>query len=527
MNSGQFKHYCIALLGCLVTTLALPDGISAVRAQSQCEGDAYVHETFDNGASWELCWDSLVRENLVLRDVRYTPPQGEPIPVLASARLAQLHVAYDDGDVTYNDITEYGLGGGYLTTLTQQDCPNGNLLQSQGSAILCLTLAEGNDSYRTANRSVNAQSFNLFSVSQVGAYAYIASWTFYANGAIQPAVGATGALQRSSSLQGSSFGRVLQGDPQTIWISHTHNYYWRLDFDLGVSATDDTVTESRYILDQDGRRAVQVETFRTEQARTVNPDQLQSWQIWDSAVSDLASTTTFGYLLEPVRSGHRLVRRASEPFTAYDFFVTVANDCERFASQNARFNPDCLNDVLQYSDGESLLGQDLVIWHRVSFHHVPRSEDQRNMHTHWDDFVLEPINVANLSGEFNDVINLPPIIDPLANQSHRVGGNVDVLVQASDPDNDILTFVATGLPPGIEFNAAGRLIGVPLIEGQFDVNLLISDDQATAESTFTWQIGDQQTARRSGTVGVNTLLVLMLFSLVISPIASRYNHHRI
>lgn len=50
---------------------------------------------------------------------------------MGSARLSQLHVAYDDSDVTYNDVTQYGLGGSYLQTLTQADCPSGDLLNVQ------------------------------------------------------------------------------------------------------------------------------------------------------------------------------------------------------------------------------------------------------------------------------------------------------------------------------------------------------------------------------------------------------------
>ncbi len=65
-----------------------------------CSGDALISETFSNGARWEMCWESRIRENLVLSDVFYTPPNGTPIRVLSSARLSQLHVAYDDSDVT-------------------------------------------------------------------------------------------------------------------------------------------------------------------------------------------------------------------------------------------------------------------------------------------------------------------------------------------------------------------------------------------------------------------------------------------
>jgi len=38
-----------------------------------------------------------------------------------------------------------------------------------------------------------------------------------------------------------------------------------------------------------------------------------------------------------------------------------------------------------------------VVWHRVAFHHVPRNEDQRHMHAHWDAFQIRPVNVSGSS----------------------------------------------------------------------------------------------------------------------------------
>lgn len=481
---------------------------SGVAAEADCAAQSRLTHDFDNGARWDLCWESRIRENLVLSDIHYTPPGKEAFRVMGSARLSQLHVAYDDSDVTYNDVTQFGLGGSYLLTLTQADCPNGELLNIQTRPALCLWETSSDNGYRTAARAERAASIHLFSVSQVGAYAYIISWTFFDDGSFEPGVGATGALQRSSENVSLPFGRVLQGDPDTLWLSHTHNYYWRLDFDLGTSTTDDKVSELSYTHDLQGRRELNTEVFDTEQARRIDPDAQQLWRIMDGE-------TSAGYQLEPVRNGHRFERKEIEPYTDFDFFITVGNDCERFASQNARFNPDCLNHVLQFVDGQSIVNEDIIVWNRVSFHHTPRSEDQRHMHTHWDGFLIKPVNILNgtsaLAGRTNTAprfTSLPDLQSPLGELVHAN------MISAEDAEGDILSYSASGLPPGLGIRPDGHIHGYPLIEGRYLVSVTAFDDQAQTQSNFMWTVGNPPdvTKKKSGRLSIGILMMMAMVS---------------
>ncbi|MFK8078893.1 MAG: hypothetical protein AB8B97_01290 [Granulosicoccus sp.] len=473
-----------------------------VAAQANCPALSRITHDFDNGARWDLCWESRIRENLVLSDIHYTPPGKEAVRIMGSARLSQLHVAYDDSNVTYNDVTQYGLGGSYLQSLTQADCPDGKLLEIQTRPSLCLWQTQADNGYRTPTQAVRADSINLFSVSQVGAYAYITSWTFYDNGSFQPEVGATGALQRGTDDVTVPFGRVLRGDPEKLWLSHTHNYYWRLDFDIGESATDDYVSELRYVTDALGRRALSNQVFTTEQARRISPAAQQVWRIIDEKTSS-------GYQLSPERNGHRFERADIEPYTNFDFFVTVGNDCERFASQNARFNPDCLNHVLQFVDGQSVQGADIVVWNRVSFHHVPRSEDQRHMHTHWDGFMITPVNLLAGTSELAGRPNTSPIFASLPNRQSALGTLIhEDTVRAFDADGDMLTYSASGLPIGVGIRPDGHLHGYPLVEGSYLVNVTAYDDQSKSDTSFTWTIGNPSTLATTGSGGLSVPVLL-------------------
>lgn len=380
------KHsdlYVVVLLG----LLWIP---GAIKAEIACPVENQIKAEFDNGAAWQMCWDSRRRENIVLSDVHFQPAGADTYSVFNSLRLSQLHVSYDDGNVTYNDVTEFGLGGGYVSELNEQDCPSGKLIDIGGLARLCTQLSTGDDSYTTQTETRQSQSLSVHSVSQVGAYAYLISWKFFADGSVEPSVGAAGALQRSSDDAHSHHGRELEDVPDKSWLSHTHNYYWQLDFDLGVSSKDDVVSELEFVTDAAGRRARKITPLNIEAARAINSQNMRSWLISDG---ENTSLTNAGYLIEPQNFGHRLVNKVTDPYTEFDFFVTRQNDCERFVSQNNKYYPECDENVLQFVNNESLIGEDIVLWHRISFHHVPRNEDRYVMHSHWDGFVMQARNL--------------------------------------------------------------------------------------------------------------------------------------
>lgn len=473
-----------------------------------CPVEQSISVTFANGTGWDMCWESKQRENIVLSEIHFKADETRTMRVASSIRLAQLHVAYDDSMITYNDVTQFGLGGGYMSTLFESECPNGELIEVNGRAGICKTISS-KAAGQITNSLQSTETLTLLSVSQVGSYSYLVTWEFHDDGSISPSIGAAGALQRSSSDPNSTYGRELEGSPDKHWLNHTHVYYWRIDLDLGDSATDDQVSEVSYPHDSDGRRARLVTHLTKEAAKKIDPQTMLAWYITDGTTTDIARAP--GYVIEPLQYGHRHMRADTEAFSEFDFFVTKQSDCERFINENAKYNPECADDILQFINDESIVNQDIVVWHRISFHHTPRNEDRHLMHSHWDGFTLQARNLT-ASKPGLPVENTPPELLTPPTVVINSSDSIDLSLLANDPDGDKLTFSANGLPPGISMNDEGRFSGSSSQKGDYTVTAKVSDGLHTTSATYQWQVqGDQ---RSIGFGNFSLLSVLFLLSVL-------------
>ncbi|MEN9891591.1 MAG: hypothetical protein RLY78_1886 [Pseudomonadota bacterium] len=81
--------------------------------------------------------------------------------------------------------------------------------------------------------------------------------------------------------------------------------------------------------------------------------------------------------------------------------------------------------------------------------------------------------------------------------------SLSLVAAFSDPDGDGLVYTASGLPPGLDLDAASGLIsGTPTTPGHYPVQVQVSDAAgATARQTFVWTI-DGSANNTPGTVGV-------------------------
>jgi primary-amine oxidase len=369
---------------------------------ANCSASFLVDETLSNGARWQFCWEHRSLDGIVLRDVYYTPPGGAgaagapfgPRRILAQASIAQVHVPYDDNTARFHDITDDGFGDSNLNDLAPAECPDGLLLQYAAKDVLCQQVQPRGHAFKGLGLQEQSELLSLFSVSTSGEYNYIPMWRFWDDGTIEFQMGAAGKLQRFTN--DSRFGWPVRANGLR-GTNHIHNYYWRLDFDLGDSGDDDIVEEFNYAPDprpegaREGaptRRALGVSRLTSEAGRSIDPLALRSWRIRDGATTN-AQGQPISYHLEPFDVGHRDVGPSFEPWTANDFYVTTQRDCERYGSHNPRVN-GCADNLAGFVNGESLEGADLVLWYGVTFHHIARDEDEVYMHNHWSGFRLTP-----------------------------------------------------------------------------------------------------------------------------------------
>ena len=364
----------------LAVVLALGLGLLGTqltaRAQTiTCSPSNLVDVTLSTGARWQMCWETRTLEGIVLHDITYTAPGQPTRMVLAQANLAQVHVPYDDNGARFHDLSDYGLGGSNLNDLTPGDCPNGTLIRDGSKDVLCQQIQTAGYAYKSYANQRQGYALNLFSVSHIGMYNYVSELRFYDNGAIELGVGATGQLQRFGT--NPAYGWPLNSANTSYGISHMHNYYWRLDFDLNGTPNDDQVEEIEFTPNGAQEQFTRGLTpFTTEVARAVSPITFRSWRVKDTVATN-ADGHAISYHLE-ADPAHLFHGPSYEPFTQNELYVTVNKACEKFVSHNPT-SGGCGNNVSAFVNGESLSGADLVVWYGLSFHHLARDEDQ-NLH---------------------------------------------------------------------------------------------------------------------------------------------------
>ena len=380
MKNYHSLKYLIQLLLLILASL----GTNAAYAAQHCSDNYSIDQTFANGARWDMCWTHDDNHGIRYHHVYYTPKGGTRRMVLVDAAISQIHVPYDDNGARYHDVSDYGLGGRYMPGMSNAECPSGKLHRYGTKNVVCTQVKKQTNAYRFGSTAASQDVLKVFSISSVGAYIYIPQWLFFDDGSMEPTVTATGSLERYT--RSDQHGWLL--DQGKIGLSHIHNYFWRLDFDLGGTAKDDIVQEINYSVSS-GKRVRSVTPFTSEVARSVSPTQQRSWMVSDRVLKN-SKYHAMGYELKIGSAGHREIGPAYESFTANDFYVTKAKSCEQIASHNRRINICSTDSLDKFANGESLTNQDLIVWVGLSFYHMPRAEDYPRMDVHSNSFKITP-----------------------------------------------------------------------------------------------------------------------------------------
>ncbi|MGV9771870.1 copper amine oxidase [Streptosporangium sp. NPDC003464] len=320
-------------------------------------------------------------EGLVLTKVVYTPRGNSPVSVLRSTALAQIHVPYDSGSPRYHDI---GALGDSAIPLQAADCPAG---ERRLQYVCVTTRARGHaylkPGYEEPNISAQGQDLVVFAAFQVGWYTYLAEWAFSDDGAITPRVGATGSLAGSTTTP--EHGWPIGVGSADFEESHSHNIFWRLDFDI-QGESGDVVEQYDFSGSGTAKRSLTRTAFARE-GKAVN-GRMRWWRVVDRGVRNADGHPVSWELNNSDSAEYR--GPAGEAFTRADLYVTDYRSCERLATTNPA--PRCAESVDRYVNGETVT--DPVLWVNVGFHHVARDEDADPMPTHWQGFRITPRDVT-------------------------------------------------------------------------------------------------------------------------------------
>ncbi|MGW1168158.1 copper amine oxidase [Streptomyces sp. NPDC002550] len=402
----------VASLAAGATTAAGPAAArpgTAAAPAADCGAAYRIEQKLSGGTTWRMCWHYDSKAGLVLEDISYQP-QGEPKPikVLNSARLAQIHVPYDDGKNEYSDLTGQDFAQA-LMNLSPAECPGGTIKTVKvPDAVdprhpdvngLCTTTRARGHAYRMhdmgTDKVYQAQGKDLlvYTVNQVGWYEYITEWRFQDDGMIAMNVGATGSLSWDDYDSGDGRGWPIGKGAKAYATSHSHNVFWRLDFGLdGSSRTKVEQYDSAVSPRTAGQQGPTTRTTRTEVTRELAGD-LKDYRWWRvvSATGKNKDGHARSYEIVPGPTTKYLGRG----FTEHDLYVTEYNPCELFASDNPKCGQGHPASVDGWVGGQTLTHP--VIWMNVGFHHIARDEDQQPMPVHWQGFAIAPRDVTAMN----------------------------------------------------------------------------------------------------------------------------------
>lgn len=333
-----------------------------------------------------MCWEARNEEGIVLSDVRYQAPGQAQRRVLGEISLSQIQRNYDDGTASEYLVTGIGLGGDNFISITNSECSGGQLHYYSGKPVLCQSQKDAGMIYKYgSNVARTGQSLSLISASQLGSYNYTQEWVFHENGTIEPKIGLSGNLNRYSYDPNFAWPVAQDGNGG---IGFVDNYFWRMDFDLGSSHSNDIIEQITSTLSVDRTtRSKAIETISSEAARSFSPEVKRFWRVRDA--SETNGVSPISYELVLLNYDHQSTGANGEDWLSSDVFFTQYNACERFAVDNDT-STGCAWHVKAFNNSQNLNSSDVVVWNRLSYHHLPRDEDDNVISMRWNGFKLLP-----------------------------------------------------------------------------------------------------------------------------------------
>lgn len=401
------------------------------------------------------------RTGLVVSLVDYREsPEAAARRVLYQGHLSEIFVPYMDprfGWYTLNfiDAGEFVSGGLGKPLMPGDDCPDHALYVDSTKTgangyprtvpgTICVYEREtGDPSWRhySGERPESRKSRDLVVRvgGNVGNYDYLLDWIFRQDGSIEVRVGATGILAFETTAAASAvrpvpaagpanpaaadallenasadaYGRFVQEN--VVAVNHDHYFSFRLDID--VDGTDNRFVADRLVArslpDGHPRRSLWVQEPRiasSEHDARLNIDLNRPtlWRVQSTSRRNAVGYPT-SFQVMPGRNTNTLLSADDYPrrragFIDHHLWVTPQHDAERFAAGDHPTLSEPGMGLPEWTEADRPIEDtDIVLWHTVGMHHLPRAEDWPVMPTLWHGFELRPFDFFDR----NPALDLP------------------------------------------------------------------------------------------------------------------------
>lgn len=375
---------------------------------------------------WRFRYSLHPREGLVLHQIAWEEAPGKLRSILYRASVAELFVPYGDPGETwawraYLDEGNFGIGGNAKplkrgsTTVTQATLFSEALPDGVGGSRLAADVVDiyerdagilwSHHDDDGGTIGPRARELVIGCLSTIGNYDYRFQWSFRQDGSLEFHVYLTGLMQlkgtRATSCEacaalsnrpGIFTGRgeqrhgVLVAD-RIIAPHHQHFFSLRLDFD--IDGTGNSVKEMNVFPDPHSRTNPQGNAFSLRQTvfaterqavRDLNPKSNRMWAVFNPAsVSSLGHPAA--YLIDPGMNtvpflAKDSIARQRAGFIDHHFYATRHRAAERYAAGDYPVSTGQPDHLLHWTrDNESIVNEDVVVWHTLGLTHIARPED--------------------------------------------------------------------------------------------------------------------------------------------------------